>query len=192
MKWILLPVVLVSLAAGLLWWLRADVVRAAREEADERWHWTSIRAAADTTGLDPLFLAATVYVESRFDERAVSPAGAVGLMQLMPATAREVGKAHGIRITDTEQIFAPDTNILLGALYLSALIERFGDTRIAIMAYNGGPGAVGRWLEASSGEDTSTESFDKAETRRYVVLIEESYARLKRAWRFWDLFRDRF
>lgn len=190
MKWFLLPVLLVALAAGVAWGLRDDLVAAARLEADRRWHWSSIRAAADTTGLDPLFLASTVYVESKFDERAVSPVGAVGLMQLMPATAREVGKAYGIRITDTEQLFAPDTNVLLGALYMRHLIRRFGDTTLAIMAYNGGPGAVGRWLEQGGEADTDPSSFDKAETRRYVVLIEESYARLRRAWRIWEAVRD--
>ncbi len=191
MKWIVLPFLLLTLAIGLLWWLRADVVAAARAEADQRWYWSAIRTAADTTGIDPLFLAATVYVESKFDERAVSPAGAIGLMQLMPATAREVGRAHGIRLADTSQLFQPDTNVLLGALYMRRLIHRFGDTKLAIMAYNGGPNAVGRWLEESAEGDSDPESFNKVETRRYVVMIDESYTRLKRAWRVWEAVRDR-
>lgn len=93
-----------------------------------------IVAAADRHGLDPALVKAVMLVESGFNPEAVSPKGALGLMQLMPATAREVG------VTDA---FDPAQNIEGGTAYLRRMVEHFGGNRPkAIAAYNAGPGAV--------------------------------------------------
>jgi soluble lytic murein transglycosylase-like protein len=94
-----------------------------------------IAAAASATGLDARLLEAVARQESGLRNDAVSPAGAVGLMQLMPATAR----ALGVDPRDADQ------NLLGGARYLGGLIHRYdGDLTLALAAYNAGPGAVDR------------------------------------------------
>lgn len=87
-------------------------------------------------GLDPDLVLAVISVESAFRKEAVSPKGAQGLMQLMPATARELG---------VKDAFDPAQNLDAGARYLTALLEQFhGDVKLALAAYNAGPGAVKR------------------------------------------------
>jgi soluble lytic murein transglycosylase-like protein len=117
-------------------------VRAATLRQDEAWRALAgdfadaIAAAADRHGLDRALLAAMVEVESGFHPRAVSPKGARGLMQLMPATAKRFG------VTDP---FDPLQSLDGGAQYLDWLLERFqGRTDLALAAYNAGEGAVDR------------------------------------------------
>ena len=94
------------------------------------------RATAERYGLDPDLVLAVVAVESNFEPRAVSKKGAQGLMQLMPATAGDLG------VTDA---LDPATNLDGGARYLQALLRLYrGDLRKALAAYNAGPGAVAR------------------------------------------------
>lgn len=92
-------------------------------------------AAAAGQGLDPRLLRALVAVESAGRPGTVSPAGAAGLTQLMPATARELGVAD---------VFDPAQNLAGGATYLARQIRRFGDLRLALAAYNAGPDQVAR------------------------------------------------
>jgi soluble lytic murein transglycosylase-like protein len=92
------------------------------------------RIAAET-GLDPKLLHALVIVESGYDPGAISAAGARGLTQLMPGTARELG---------VRDAFDAEQNLRGGARYLAVQIARFGDLRLALAAYNAGPGRVAR------------------------------------------------
>ena len=93
-------------------------------------------AAARRHGLDPDLLWAVARAESGLNPHAVSPAGAMGLMQLMPATARALG---------VRDPFDPEQNVEAGARYLRQQLERFGDIRLALAAYNAGPHAVERY-----------------------------------------------
>ncbi len=95
-----------------------------------------LTAAADRNGLDPALVAAVARAESGFRVDAGSPAGARGLMQLMPSTAA------GLGVTD---ILDPAQNLGAGSRYLKQQIDRFGDLRLALAAYNAGPGAVSRF-----------------------------------------------
>jgi soluble lytic murein transglycosylase-like protein len=114
-----------------------------------------IARAAAANGEDPALLKAIIANESSFDPAATSNAGARGLMQLMPATAAEVG---------VDDAYDPAQNIAGGTRYLSELMQRFrGDLPAAIAAYNAGPGAV------AAGEVP-------AETRAYVRNVMEAYA----------------
>ena len=93
-----------------------------------------IAAAAEAHGVDPMLVRALIQVESGYRPRARSPRGAMGLMQLMPSTAREYNVRHP---------FEPKANIEAGNKHLKTLIDRFGDdVGLALAAYNAGPGAV--------------------------------------------------
>jgi soluble lytic murein transglycosylase-like protein len=92
-----------------------------------------LSTAADTYALDPKLVEAVAWHESRFRANAVSPKGAVGVMQLMPGTARDLGVDP----------FDVGQNIRGGALYLRRMLTEFGgDVRLALAAYNAGPAAV--------------------------------------------------
>ena len=92
-----------------------------------------IQQAASANGLDPDLVRAVIQTESGFRADAQSGAGAQGLMQLMPSTAKSLG------VTDA---FDPQQNIEAGTKYLSNLVQRFGDLRLALAAYNTGPGHI--------------------------------------------------
>lgn len=115
-----------------------------------------IQRAAERTGLPAALIDAVIRTESGYRPHAVSRAGARGLMQLMPATAREVG---------VHDAFDPAQNIMGGARYLRKLYDRFGSLRKAIAAYNAGPGAVARHGGVPP----------YRETRRYVKAVLKRY-----------------
>jgi hypothetical protein len=120
---------------------------------DRRRILASIDRAAAQFGLPPALIRAVVKAESDYQVRALSPAGAQGLMQLMPATARELG------VTDPFDI---DQNIRGGAQYLRNMLDQFGgDWRLALSAYNAGPGTVARYGG----------NVPYAETRAYVQRV---------------------
>jgi hypothetical protein len=104
-----------------------------------------VAQAATEHGVDPDLINAVIWVESRFDPEAKSPAGARGLMQLMPATAAYLAKQMG---EHNPRAYDPAFNVRAGSLYLAEMIEKFGDERYAVAAYHAGPGNVKRWLEA--------------------------------------------
>ncbi|MBF0426801.1 MAG: lytic transglycosylase domain-containing protein [Magnetococcales bacterium] len=113
-----------------------------------------IARAAQKNDLDPKLLRAVVQVESGFNPKAVSPAGAQGLMQLMPDTAEELG------VTDP---FNPEQNIMAGARYLKQLLDRYqGNRNAALAAYNWGMGNV----------DSRSEPLPR-ETRNYISRVNQ-------------------
>ncbi|HYV66906.1 MAG TPA: lytic transglycosylase domain-containing protein [Myxococcales bacterium] len=130
-------------------------------------------------GFDPLMVAAVIETESRFDPLAVSPAGAYGLMQLMPPTARGLFAGRGsLRAT---HLFDPVLNIELGTEYLSQLVRRFdGDLPRALIAYNAGP-SVARALVRGSPSHRRLQAYPRSVLATYRELLlaqERSGARL--------------
>lgn len=119
----------------------------------------AVAAAAEAHGLDPKLLHALVVTESAYRPNAISPVGASGLTQLMPATALELGVRNR---------FDPVENLRGGADYLARQILRFGDLRLALAAYNSGPGRVARLGRVP----------DIAETRAYVAAVIDCYLAL--------------
>lgn len=124
---------------------------------------TAIHDAARQHGLDPRLVAAVARRESAFDENAVSNAGACGVMQLMPATARYLGVTN---------VFDARQNIFGGARYLRTLLDTFGgDLDLALAAYNAGPGAVERYRGVPP----------YGETKAYVAAVRATYESSLRA-----------
>ena len=104
-------------------------------------------------GLDPLFVYAVMREESWFDEEAVSWAGAHGLLQIMPATGRDLARRVGMRKFRQSDLFDPDSNIRLGTYYLGELLEDLDrEPALALSAYNAGKGNALRWRNGLDGE----------------------------------------
>jgi soluble lytic murein transglycosylase-like protein len=106
---------------------------------------------AARAGVDPLLLLSVIQVESAFDRSAVSPRGAMGLMQIRPETAEPLAAEIGLEWTGDEILFDPEVNVLLGALYLRQLQDRFGDLDAALAAFHAGPTRIESRLARSAG-----------------------------------------
>ena len=130
--------------------------------------------------VDPYLVAGLIREESLYNPRAVSAVGAMGLMQLMPDTAKRVARKVGMPFwqSDPEGLFEPERNIRLGSWYLGELIRDFqGNLVYAVASYNAGPSAVKRWI-ARNGDrplDEFIEQIGYKETRGYVKRVLGSY-----------------
>ncbi len=124
-------------------------------------------------GIRPEWILGIMRRESAFDAAAESGAKALGLMQLMPATARDVGRQLGMQVTDKDDILQPATNVQLGSAYLRSMLGRFaGNYAQATAAYNAGPGRIPKWAPDQTLEaDQWVESIPYNETRRYVRAV---------------------
>ncbi|MBX5435743.1 MAG: lytic transglycosylase domain-containing protein [Alicyclobacillaceae bacterium] len=165
----------------------------------------TIQAAARESDVDPLLIASVIRVESKFRRRDVSHAGAVGLMQLMPDTARWVAQKmtasqvagptggygswpadvdiRSVARGDMAPLSYPDVNILLGCWYIHYLMDRFAGNQVAaIAAYNAGPKRVQTWLHRGvwNGQLTSIGDIPVGETRHFVDRVFYNYALYQR------------
>jgi soluble lytic murein transglycosylase len=134
-------------------------------------------------GIEPAIALGIMRQESSFDPAAISGAGAMGLMQLMPATARHTSKINGIPYRN---LFDPGQNMALGTVYLNSLIQNFGNCLpLAIAAYNAGPTNVANWLATNDDPEMKSapgganiidwiEEIPFNETRNYVQRVTES------------------
>ena len=130
-------------------------------------------ADAKATGLADSWIYAVARQESAFAPTVVSPAGAVGLMQLMPATAASVAAAIGEPATSPIRLSDPTTNLALGSRFLARMSQRFGGNEtLATAAYNAGPHRVSRWLPAQPvAADVWIATIPFHETREYVQRV---------------------
>jgi len=145
---------------------------------------SEVQAAAARFGVDVLVVESVMREESRFRVEDVSGAGAVGLMQLMPATARWVAQQAKLDSDSAERTDEPAVNIALGTWYIRHLLDRFdGNVVYAVAGYNAGPGNVDKWLRAHGDKtgdiDRFIESIPFEETRGYVKRVLRSYAAYK-------------
>jgi soluble lytic murein transglycosylase len=110
---------------------------------EEEWELASlIYFESQKYGYDPEFILALIQIESAFNPTAVSVVGARGLMQIMPATGRELAGEFGIPWEGTDTLENPSINIRMGMYYLFKMLLKYEDLRLALVAYNCGPGAV--------------------------------------------------
>lgn len=133
-------------------------------------------------GVEPALLHALSRQESEFNTNANSPAGARGMMQIMPATARGIARAYNVRYSVSRLTSEPSYNVMLGAAHLRDLVDDFGGSyAMALAAYNAGPGRVMEWI-GQFGDPRSSdvdmvdwvEHIPFTETRHYVQKILES------------------
>jgi peptidoglycan lytic transglycosylase len=132
-----------------------------------------IRQEAAAKHLDPALVAAVIYAETKFDSRT-SPAGAVGLMQLMPQTATFLAKRSGATTFTTGDLSTPEVNIAYGSYYLRYLLNEYhGNTVLALAAYNGGETNVDSWVRSVHEERERFRVGDIPfpETRAYVQRV---------------------
>jgi soluble lytic murein transglycosylase len=145
--------------------------------------WSRVTAEASENGIDPYLLLSLIREESRFDPDALSPAGAVGLMQLMPQTAEHTARRLKIPVKGTQSLHDVDLNIKLGSYYLSGLLKQFDSVPAALAAYNAGGSRVKGWLSQNDygSSDEFIEDIPFEETRNYVKRIVRSYFHYWRA-----------
>ena len=142
----------------------------------------AIMKYARQNNLDPYLIMGLVHQESTFNPLARSPVGAVGLMQLMPPTAKELAR----RLRSSANVEDPEVNIRLGTFYFRQLVDMFGGVvQLAVASYNAGMGNVMRWRRAAPKKplDEFIESMPFPETRNYVkrvTMLSASYRRLTR------------
>ena len=136
----------------------------------------AIVAYAKSRAVDPFFVNGIIRQESLFDSQALSPAGARGLMQIMPATGKKLYPNTKLKKPfETDALFDPDLNIRLGVKYVSQLNKRFNKNGMHILiSYNAGPHVLKKWLKRFghlSDQDVFIESIPYPETRRYVKHV---------------------
>ena len=131
--------------------------------ANKRLYTPLIDSAAKRYGVDSALLHALIKVESNYDPNAVSHAGAIGLMQLMPETAAGYG------VESREELFDPATNLDAGTRHLKRLLRKYKNISLALTAYNAGEGSAVRFRRSGA----------YTETRKYVVRVIRYYQRYK-------------
>ncbi|MGH7428766.1 MAG: transglycosylase SLT domain-containing protein, partial [Candidatus Methylomirabilaceae bacterium] len=144
-------------------------------------YWELVKEQSARHALDPYLVVAVIREESGFGERAVSRAGAVGLMQILPKTADQLNKAAGGSV-ERANLESPAANVGLGTRYLAQMLEEFkGNWPQALAAYNAGPHHVRRWLETRGhrSDDEFIEEIPFAETQQYVKRVLGSYHRYR-------------
>jgi peptidoglycan lytic transglycosylase len=127
---------------------------------------TIVRGHARNYSLDPALLAAVIYQESKFKADAESKSGAIGLMQLLPDTAKGIALHTGGSAFRVADLYDPEINVRYGAWYLRHLLRKYGEERTALAAYNAGQDNVDRWRRDGLG-------IQFPETRAYVNRVED-------------------
>jgi soluble lytic murein transglycosylase len=153
---------------------RPHVEEAVNEIALPLRHEDIIRQQAKEKGLDPALVAGVIYAESRFRDNQESGAGAMGLMQVTPDTARDIARESGANAFEIGDLHTADVNIRYGTWRLRDMMRRFdGNTLLAVAAYNAGPENAKRWrAEAlAEGREVTASTIGFPETRNYVRKV---------------------
>ncbi len=165
---------ILGIVPGYLWLPRQAAPRRFWELAFPLPYRDAIRREARRLGLDPLLLAALIRQESEFDRDAVSPSGAIGLMQVMPQTGRELGRRLRMRRVTPRALHNPAVNLRIGAYYLARQLKLAGGSvEEALAAYNAGPTRIPVWKEWGEYREPAefVETIPFRQTRDYVQFI---------------------
>jgi len=193
-SWLLLRFAEETSALGLPWISTLAAQRLALRYADPppallrlvypREYWELVQTEADDYGFDPYLMLAMMRQESLYFPRAVSPAEALGLTQVIPGTADGIATVLEEEDFTYLDLFRPSVSIRFGAYYIGTqLVDFDGNMRAAAAAYNGGPLNAMSWFSTARGDsDVFVETITFAETRSYVHLVMENYALYRYAW----------
>ncbi len=132
-----------------------------------------VSGLSNTYQMETALIYAVIHTESSFREDAQSPAGAKGLMQITEETGEFIAGKLSLEGYTSEDLFKPETNIIMGTYYLHYLMGRFSNQRTMLAAYNAGPNRVAQWLEdenLSDGEVLNKIPFE--ETKNYVDKVQ--------------------
>ncbi len=164
-------ILLAALLCGYFFYGRPALLRSKYKLAYE----AEILASAEEFDLDPYLVCGVIFTESAFRPEARSNVGALGLMQLMPATGLEEAELLEIEGVTEDRLTEPALNIRLGCNYLRKLLDEFGTESVALAAYNAGPGRVRQWLkEYGKKEDGSILYIPYPETSKYVGRVQSA------------------
>ena len=164
-------ILLAALLCGYFFYGRPALLRSKYKLAYE----AEILASAEEFDLDPYLVCGVIFTESAFRPEARSNVGALGLMQLMPATGLEEAELLEIEGVTEDRLTEPALNIRLGCNYLRKLLDEFGTESVALAAYNAGPGRVRQWLkEYGKKEDGSILYIPYPETNKYVSRVQSA------------------
>jgi soluble lytic murein transglycosylase len=160
-----------ALAGAAIVTAMPDLRHAAKEITLPLRHEDVIRQQAADKGLDPALIAGVIYAESHFRDQT-SHAGARGLMQITPQTARAIAqRTGGTAFTDAD-LATPQVNIAYGAWYLRHLLDHYGGNEVlGLAAYNAGMGNVDRWVAGHGGGNLKPADLPFPETRAYVQKV---------------------
>jgi soluble lytic murein transglycosylase len=174
----LAAVITAAAAAGLVGVLAAPLFEdAVKEVVLPLRHEDIIRQQSADKGLDPALVAAVIYAESRFRDNQSSHAGAQGLMQITPDTARDIARRSGGTAFEVRDLHTAQVNISYGTYYLRYLLDRYGENVVlAVAAYNGGETNVDHWIAESGrrGKAFKINDIPFPETRAYVIKVEQA------------------
>jgi soluble lytic murein transglycosylase len=137
-------------------------------------YWNDLVYISRANGLDPFLVAALIRQESEFQASAVSRAQAVGLMQVLPSSGKQLARTTHFRFTSPKQLLTPATNLRMGTLMFRRLLDHYdGHVEYALAAYNAGDGRVQEWRSDLTYSDMPTfvESIPFTETRDYVQAV---------------------
>jgi soluble lytic murein transglycosylase len=151
-----------------------DVPHAYWEILFPRPYWTTLKEDAQANGLDPYLVAALIRQESEFNAGAVSRANAIGLMQLLPGTAKGLARRDGVRHFNANELLDPEINLKLGTTDLRQAIGKYdGQVEYALASYNAGDSPIRQWIATNDYKDVPewVESIPYSETREYVESI---------------------
>ncbi len=157
--------------------VKPPYISAAYKLAYPRYWVDEINIAGQKLGLDPYLILSLIREESYFNAEAVSKSNAIGLMQLMPATANYMVSKLSLDFPKLDELKKPRTNMYIGCNYLKYLKDKFNNDLYVIAAYNGGEGSVSKWLKKynTSDSDEFIENIPFDETRNYVKKVFRTY-----------------
>lgn len=174
----LLEVVLFAFLIYYLFYLNIDIKKARFPIKYEE----TVTKYSQAYEIDPFMVYSIIKVESSFDEMAESNKGARGLMQITPTTGKWIAEKLKIKEFNSDDLFTPEINIMMGTWYFSYLTEKFDNNiDLAIAAYNAGPGSVQNWLKdkeiSKNGEELNHIPYK--ETANYVNKFNIAYEQYK-------------
>ena len=140
--------------------------------------------SAQKYNMDPALIMSVIEIESKFNPKAVSSAGAIGLMQIMPKTAKAVSRELKIKKYNKDSLYNPEINIRIGTYYLKKLLQEFGnDIDLTLAAYNAGMGNIRKWQEQKK-------EIPFEETRTFVKRVKSARVKYKLFSKFFNKRRN--